>query len=190
MNHQGTRESIQNQSQKQNRFYCGRTLLAVAATMIFILGVTTQSWSADTADLSGDKNHDLYFPTFNNTGLDTCADDKGRPVILLFSMESCSHCKWAGDMFDFIVRYYQANGLVEAHHYDIVTGDDHLTDEIETEIPPAHLQIKEYGDPKGLVPYYNFSCRYERIGNGYEEEGDISAEGEEIRRVIETLLQN
>lgn len=189
MNYQDISKKIENRSNKRQHYFSFRYCFTVTTIMIFILGFTTTSWSTDTANTDGDKSRDIYFPTFNSTGLDACNDDEGRPVILLFSMESCSHCKWSGDMFDFIVRYYLANGLIEAHHYDIVTGDDLLTDEIETEIPPSHLQIKEYGDPKGLVPYFNFSCKYERIGNGYEDDGDLSAEGEEIRQVIDSLLQ-
>lgn len=131
----------------------------------------------------------ISFPTFYNTGLDACTNEDGQPVIFLFSSASCPRCEWAGEVFDFLARYYMAGGHIEAHHYDVNTGDDLLTEEIETEIPPAHLQIKEHGDPKGYVPYFNFSCKYERIGNGHEKTDDIAAEGEEICMVIETLIQ-
>ena len=131
----------------------------------------------------------VSFPTSYRTGPDVCTSDDGKPVLFLFSSASCSHCEWAGEAFDFIARYYMASGLVEAHHYDVKTGDDLLIEEIETEIPPAHLQIKEHGDPKGLVPYFNFSCKYERLGNGYEKDDDLAAEGAEIRQVIDTLVQ-
>lgn len=129
------------------------------------------------------------FPTFDKTGLEACTSDDGKPVLFLFSSTSCSHCEWAGEVFDFIAQYYMASGLVEAHHYDVKSGDDLLTEEVETQIPPAHLQIKEHGDPKGLVPYYNFSCKYERLGNGYEKDDDLAAEGAEMRQVIDTLVQ-
>jgi hypothetical protein len=129
------------------------------------------------------------FPTVNETGLDTCATVDGKPVILLFSTSSCTHCEWAGEAFDFVARYYMSSGLVEAHHYDVDTGDDLFTEEVETKIPPAHLQIKEHGNPKGIVPYYNFSCKYERHGNGYEKEEDLAAECAEIQQVIDALIQ-
>lgn len=136
-----------------------------------------------------DPFSDISFPTFYNTGLGPCTNEDGKPVIFLFSSASCSHCEWAGEIFDFLARYYVAVGDIEAHHYDIVTGDDLLTEEVETEIPSAHLRLKEHGSPKGYVPYFNFSCKYERIGNGYEKTGDAAAEGAEMRKVIETLMQ-
>ncbi len=131
----------------------------------------------------------IYFTTFYNSGLDACTNEKGLPVILLFSRSSCSHCEWVGKIFDPLVGYYVASGLIEAHHYDIDTGDDLLTDKIETKIPPAYLQLKEHGDPKGFVPYFNFGCKYERVGNGYEKTDDVAAESAEMRKVIETLIK-
>lgn len=141
------------------------------------------------ASRAEDPFSDISFPTIYKSGHDVCTNAEGQPVILLFSSSSCSHCEWAGEIFDPIVKFYIADGLIEAHHYDTQTGDDLLTDEVETQIPPAYLQLKKDGDPKGLVPYYNFSCKYERIGNGHEKTDDIAAEGEEICMVIETLIQ-
>lgn len=130
----------------------------------------------------------VSFPTFYSTGLDACTSDDGKPVIFLFSSSTCSHCEWVGDIFDFIAMYYVSSGSIVAHHYDLTSGDDLLTAEIETEIPSEYLQIKENGDPKGLVPYFNFNCQFERIGNGYEATDDSVAEAAEIRQVIESLI--
>lgn len=133
---------------------------------------------------------ETVFPTFRITGNEICTNDEGRPLIYLFTSPTCSHCKWGGGVYDFIVRYYTANGLIEAHHYDLLSGDDLLTEEIETEIPADILGIYNRGNPQDLVPYYNFGCKYDRTGNGFEKEDDLVAEGEEMRRVIETLVQS
>ena len=129
------------------------------------------------------------FQTFNNTGNEICTNDEGLPVIYLFSSSLCSHCKWGGGAYDFIVRFLAADGLIEAHHYDLLSGDDLLTEEAETEIPEDKLELYRNGNPKDLVPYYNFACAYDRIGNGYEKKNDLVAEGEEMRRVIEALVE-
>lgn len=136
-----------------------------------------------------DPFSEIFFPTIYKTGFDVCTNEDGLPMIFLFSSSTCAHCEWVGEVFDLIAKYYTVVGSIEAHHYDIHTGDDLLTEEVETQIPPAHLQLMKQGDPKELVPYFNFSCKYERVGNGYEKEDDIEAEGAEIRKVIETLIQ-
>lgn len=141
------------------------------------------------ASRAEDPFSDISFPTIYKSGRDACTNEKGRPVVLLFSSSSCSHCEWVGEIFDPIVKAYMADGLIEAHHYDINTGDDLLTAEVETQIPPDYLQLKTDGDPRGLIPYFNFGCKYERVGNGHEKTDDAAAEGEEFCTVIETLIQ-
>jgi hypothetical protein len=93
-----------------------------------------------------------------------------------------------GGVFDLVAREYSDRGLVAAHHYDVETGDDLLTGEVETQIPEAHLKIGQRGDPEGYLPYFNFGCRFDRFGTGYEDQDDLAAEAEEMSRVIESLL--
>jgi thiol-disulfide isomerase/thioredoxin len=166
-------------------WYCVR----IHAMAMAVLCLTTATVPAESGGVAHDPFLGAMFPTVNKTGLDICTTDDGKPVIFLFSTSSCSHCEWAGEAFDFVAKYYISSELIEAHHYDIDTGDDLLTEEVETKIPPAHLRIKEHGNPKGIVPYFNFSCKYERHGNGYEKKEDLAAECAEIRQVIDTLIQ-
>ncbi len=63
-----------------------------------------------------------------------------------------------------------------------------MTPEVETEIPEAYRRIKKAGDPDDYVPYFNFGCQYDRIGTGYEAQDDLSAEAEEMHKVIDALL--
>jgi hypothetical protein len=51
------------------------------------------------------------------------------------------------------------------------------------------MEIFHRGNPKGVVPYTNFSCKYERAGSGYEKTQDANSEGREIMDVIETLIR-
>jgi thiol-disulfide isomerase/thioredoxin len=152
---------------------------------------TRGNGAVDAARIDGemlDPDPESPFPTFMKTDLAPCTDDGGRPLILLFSAPSCSHCQWVGGVFDLVAGEYADQGLVAAHHYDVETGDDLLTEAVETGIPEVHLSIGKRGDPDGYMPYFNFGCRYHRIGTGYEKEDDLSAEAEEMRRVIEALL--
>jgi len=128
------------------------------------------------------------FQKFVKMGADICINDKGLPIVILFSDPDCSHCKWIGPSFDAVVMKYVKRGLIEAHHYDIDSNDDLLTPDLETEIPLKYLKIKNQSDPDRLAPYFNFGCRYDRIGNGYEAQGDLRAEEREMCNVIDALL--
>jgi len=132
---------------------------------------------------SGDK-----FKTFVKMGVDICTNDEGLPIVILFSKSDCSHCEWVDETFDTVVMEYVKRGLIEAHHYDIKTKDDLLTPDIETKIPLKHLKMRDQSGPGAPVPYFNFGCRYDRIGNGYESQDDPIAEEMEMRNVIDTLL--
>jgi len=116
------------------------------------------------------------------------------PQIFLFttpnseSRVNCSHCKWIGGTFDSTVKEYVEKGLIEAHHYEIDTNDDLLTAAVETEIPQSYLEMGQRRNSKGYMPYFNFGCKYDRIGNGYEEQDDLDSEAKEIRQVIDSLL--
>jgi thiol-disulfide isomerase/thioredoxin len=122
-------------------------------------------------------------------GVDVCTNVKGLPIVILFSEAGCSHCEWIEETFDDVVMEYVNRGLIEAHHFDIKTNDDLLTPGLETELPRKYLKIKNQSGPGGPVPYFNFGCRYDRIGNGYEAQDDLSAEETEMRNVIDELLK-
>jgi peptidyl-prolyl cis-trans isomerase C len=127
------------------------------------------------------------FPTFRDTGKDICANDKGQPIVLLFTSSGCSHCNWVGETFDITVMEYVEMGLIEAHHYNKNTNDDLLTPDLETDIPKKYLKIDEQSE--GYVPYFNFGCKYHRIGTGYERQDDLFSEEIEMRKVIDALLK-
>jgi peptidyl-prolyl cis-trans isomerase C len=129
------------------------------------------------------------FPTFRDTGEGICTNGEGQPIVILFSASRCSHCEWIGDTFDSTVIEYVEMGLIEAHHYNMDTDNDLLTPNLHTEIPKRYLRIMEQGDPEGYVPYFNFGCRYDRIGNGYEGQDDLYAEEIEMRKVLNSLVR-
>ena len=173
--------------------------------MLFMLGLSIQICSAGVSDVSkaqpdsllrkvpfsraNDPFDGISFPTIYKSGFDVCTNNDGKPVIFLFGSSLCPHCEWVGKIFDLVVMQYVEDGRIEAHHYDVLTGDDLLTEEVETAIPDDIFELYHRGDPKDLVPYLNFSCKYERVGNGYEKTQDTAAEGREMTDVIETLIK-
>lgn len=130
---------------------------------------------------------DSVFKTFRITDKNRCKNSKGKPIIMLFSTPNCPHCSWVAETFDETALEYMERGLIEAHHYDVVTGDDLLTPEIETGVPELYMKIYEEGSG-GYVPYFNFGCLYHRVANGYERQDDLYAEEVEMRQVIDSLL--
>lgn len=54
---------------------------------------------------------------------------------------------------------------------------------------PVRTDLNGKGDPQNLVPYINFSCKYERVGLGFKEKRDADAEGQAIIDVIDTLIR-
>lgn len=180
-------------------------LLLIAAGLFSVVGChlrpaasSVSEEAPSTSSLSSEKNREpagklssseSQFPTFTATGEDRCKNPEGRPVILLFTRTSCSHCQWIGDVFDFIAKEYVEKGLIEARHFDLDSKDDLLTEVVETEVPHSYLDLGKRRDPEGNLPYFNFGGRYERFGNGYEETEDLAAEAREMTSVIEVLLR-
>ena len=123
--------------------------------------------------------------TFKQTGDDICKESN-KPVVILFSTTESQHGMWISETFDSIAGEY--NEKIAAYHWELDTGDNMLTETIETGIPKAALDIFKKYSPKTAVPAFVFGCRYVRIGNGYEAENDLEAEEREFRIIIEKLL--
>lgn len=127
--------------------------------------------------------------TFEVASGDICRED-GKPVVRMYSTSTCPHCDWSADAFDPVVEMYVEEGLIIAHHWDLDTGDDLLTPQVETSVPDAELDI--YYDSQysfdNYVPGFVFGCKYYRLGNGFETTDNLRAEAAEYMAVIEALL--
>ena len=127
--------------------------------------------------------------TFSSLLLKTgICTENGKPVIELYSTTWCPHCKWIKDTFDSVAKEYVAAGKIVAHHWEIDTGDDTLTAANETKVPDSELAAYKQFNPDGSIPTFVFGCKYYRIGNGYESQNNLTAETNEFRRVIDTLI--
>ena len=119
----------------------------------------------------------------------TVCKDGGKPVVYLFSTTWCPHCVWIKDTFDSIMKKYVDEGKIVAYHYEVDTGDDTLTAAKETKVPDSALAVYNEFNPEGSIPTFIFGCKYFRIGNGYEQQGDLNAEIVEFEALIKDLAK-
>ncbi len=125
--------------------------------------------------------------TFNEVSGDVYKED-GKPVVTLFSTSWCPHCTWIKETFDKFVKDEMAQGKIVAYHWELDTGDNTLTTEVETAVPDKYLQIYQTFNPDGSIPTFVFGNKYYRVGNGYERENNTAKEAAEFRQIIDTLL--
>lgn len=126
--------------------------------------------------------------TFSKTDKEICKDGK-KPIIRLFSTSTCSHCVWVKDIFDKVAKEYVDKGKIAAYHWELDTNDNLLTKTKETAVPDSEIQLLTEFNPEGYVPAFVFGCQYFRIGTGYERENDLKKEGDEFRKIIDSLLE-
>lgn len=118
-------------------------------------------------------------------------EEKGKPVVYLFSTTWCPHCVWVKDTFDKVAKEYVAAGKIVAYHWEIDTNDDTLTSAVETSFPAAAQAIYQEFEPAGHIPAFVIGCKYFRVGNGYEKpQNDLVAEEKELRAAIDAVVAN
>jgi len=176
-------QALQSQQQKAAIDELLNKLRADAKIVIKMKGSEIQSEDAidsateDTAAASG---------SFSSTGSQTCREN-GKPIIRLYSTTWCPHCKWVKDTFDKIMKEEVAKGNIAAYHWEMDTGDNTLTEAVETAVPQAEQALAQQYNPSGGVPFYLFGCSYMRTGNAFESENDLVKEESEFRRMISQL---
>jgi hypothetical protein len=117
--------------------------------------------------------------TFEETGDELCTE-KDQPIVRLYSASSSSKSQWTKDIFATIAE----DKDIVAYHWELDTGDDLLTEDIEKAIPKSEVEVFKQYSPEGQVPLFVFGCKYVRIGNGHE---DLALEEQEFRDIIENI---
>jgi thiol-disulfide isomerase/thioredoxin len=170
-------------------------ILVCFILVFFFISCSESDNSSKNSNSPGDTAIDPYeiepssIQTFSSVqGSDGVCTEDGKPVIRLYSTSWCPHCQWIDSTFDAVVKMYVDEGLIVAHHWEVDTGDDTLTDQIEEGVPDSEMAIFDDINPKGSIPTFVFGCKYYRIGNGYEQEDDLESEAEEFEAVIEALI--
>jgi thiol-disulfide isomerase/thioredoxin len=145
------------------------------------------SFNTDNTATDPFDNEPSGIMTFDSVSGDICRED-GKPVIRLFSTTWCPHCQWIGNTFDDVVQTYVDEGLIVAHHWEIDTGNDTLTNQIEQAVPDDEMAVFLEFNPRESIPTFVFGCKYYRSGTAYEQEDDLESEAAEFMAVIEALL--
>jgi hypothetical protein len=127
--------------------------------------------------------------TFEDNRGEVCRAD-GKPVIRMYSKAVCHNCKWSEPIFDKVAGEYAEKGLIVAHHWIFDRNDDMLTEADEISIPDGEQNVffDDETNPSRTVPYFNFGCRFTRVGNGYQLRNMPEREEAEYRALIEQLL--
>jgi thiol-disulfide isomerase/thioredoxin len=127
--------------------------------------------------------------SFVDTGKTLCKEN-GKPVVRLFTTTWCPHCQWIAKTFDKVVNEYVAKGKITAYHWELDTFDNMLTKEVEKAVPASEEAVYNEFNPNGSIPTFVFGCRYYRIGNAFETEGDagLVKEEQEFRDLIDKML--
>ena len=114
--------------------------------------------------------------TFQETGDALCTDEQGKPIIRFFATSWCPHCKWIKETYMGVMKKYIDEGKVTAYLWEVDTNDD-LLRKGDQPIPSSEEQIFKRYNPKGSIPTFIFGCTYYRVGNGYEQQNNLAAEG-------------
>lgn len=125
--------------------------------------------------------------TFTHSDEQVCMED-GKPLIRIFTLSTCEECAVVVDgLFSELAN--SKDGL-SSHIYELDTGDDLMTEEVETAIPSSEVAYFKSISPNNLAPAYSFGCAYTRIGHKSQPPLDIDGEMAEFSSVIGALLNN
>jgi len=119
-------------------------------------------------------------------GAEICTEN-GKPIIRKFATTWCPHCKWIKETYEEVLNDYE--GEIVAYLWELDTGDNALTPEVETAVPRIEKAILTKFNPKNSIPTFIFGCKYYRIGNAFEEQNNLAAEKAEFEAIIEKLLK-
>ena len=165
---------------KKNVFWTAIVIIAVLA-LFFIWRGFSGSGSVNTTPIQGSS--------FSSTGDSVLLDSAGKPYVIMFSTTWCPHCQWVKPVFNNLTQESFAD-QIDLQHWDLDTGDNELTPQVETEVPSDILDIYNHYNPSGSIPTFVFGGKYLRIGTGYESQGDagLTAEKTDFEFIINKLL--
>ncbi len=123
--------------------------------------------------------------SFEETGDSTCLAD-GKPIVRLYTTSKCPHCAWIKPIFKQIISQY--SGLIDAQIWELDTGDNLLTEEVETQVPTEERSRFRKYSPKGGVPTFVLGCKYSRVGNAYEAQNDLDKEAADLKNTLNALV--
>lgn len=122
----------------------------------------------------------LILRSFEATGDELC--DEEQPIVRLYTTSSCQICKESGILFQDLVINFMADGIIQARHWSLDTGDNLLTLKVENGVPKEEVALFKKYSPDNLVPTIVLGCKYKHVGKfGVEQE-------EEFKAILKTLI--
>ena len=122
---------------------------------------------------------------FLETGDEICYHDE-KPIVRLYSAAIDPHSQWIKQAYEDVTAEF--GDEIVAYNWEIDSGDNTISAEIEESIPKSEFEIYKKYNSAGTVPTFIIGCKYIRVGNAYEKEGNIELEKEELRNIIQQLL--
>ncbi|MCK5282706.1 MAG: peptidylprolyl isomerase [Nanoarchaeota archaeon] len=119
---------------------------------------------------------------FKETSDEICTEDE-KPIIRMYTSSTCEKCRDIEIAFRNTVQTYD----VVVKEWELDTGDNLYTSEIETSMTSSEYELLKKYNPSFAVPAYVFGCRYVRIGNAFAEPDYLEEEKifmETIERII------
>ena len=150
----------------------------------------TPTEPAETDNVESDTTPALTNGSFKYYEDATITLEDGKPVVAMFSTATCPHCTWSAETFDNVVKEYQDAGEIKGYHFNYTQSGivDTISGEAFEAIPTQLDELNaRYGE--GYVPVFIIGGKYFRVGNAFESEDDLTQEAEELKRVIEQVLE-
>ena len=163
-----------------------KILLIALICLIFVLAGCTQTSKWTFEPLDQVQGNISSFQTKNTNSV--CIEN-GKPIVRLFVTSWCPHCKWVEPAFIDTAKYYTQTGDIVAYVWELDTGNNLLTPEVENKVPDSEMAIYRQFNPEGSIPTFIFGCKYYRIGNAYESENDLDKEVAEFKAVIKKTVE-
>jgi|GEM_PF-1399119 len=115
---------------------------------------------------------------------------KGQWVIVrMYSNSTCKECVWVREIFDEVVKEWEEKGRIHPIRWDVDTGDNNYTTEVEESIPASDRKLFRMYSPEMEIPTFILGCKYYRVGSGYYEILDRASEKRDLEDAIREIVR-
>ena len=162
-----------------------KSLFLVPLVLMILTACSSNPKITGSVTIDRPTNPESLGKSFLATENELCLQD-GKPIIREFATSWCPHCAWVKETFQQAVKEYE--GKIIAYQWEVDTGNDLLSEELELTVPPDELALFKQFNPQQSIPTFIIGCKYYRIGNAYEVQDNKEAEAQEFKAIIEKVL--
>ena len=110
-------------------------------------------------------------------------------IVRMYSNSTCEECIWVKDIYDKVAREWESYDKIYPIRWEIDSGDNALTEDVEGGIPPEEMHLFRRYSPEKVIPTFILGCKYYREGAGYYQTRDKESEERELQETIQELVQ-